>query len=743
MTSEKGYFERRGATGLCRVRPLRFFALIPLLIAFFFAQASAQNKYEKRNIDNITIQITGAEKDTALIEQYRLIARDAVGPAYSTPRIRDAIEMLYRSKKIETVAVTAALNASGNVDLIFVIKPKTQVQKVSIVIAPSEGDKVTEQELLFKLNLLTPGTAITEQALRDNADEILDYLRDRGFYKSEVTYEVHRMQNQNDVGVTFKVTPNAQATVSNFTVSIQGYDKPIPENSLKLKKGGNYSRDRLLADTTKIRDILKKDNYLAPELDDPRTTYDTDTNTISIELNGKVGPTVKIIVESDKSKVSSAVQTQLLPVKREGTLDYSAIVEGERRLENHFQEQGYFFANVTPVCSVKPQLSDTENNVIANETEFLCSFLGGEDLSGRDVEVKYRVDLDRHLRLTEIRLRGTSKLTIDDAKSVLRSQEANLLGIIPLFGYGRGYTSATILDDDATTIKSLMSELGYRDAQVHVNQGVTPNGDDLIITFEVEEGIPTVVENVSITGNKSVPTDELLAQLPGLTGLNYSRARMRNAAHKISEYYSNQGYYDARVIQSVTELGTDPAGEKRNVKIDFRIESEGKKVVINRIMVSGNVATSEEAILKALTLKPGDLLRSADIYTSEQNLYSSDAFSRVEIKPQPAGDGPDGSRLTDVIVNVEEQPPRLMTYGGGFSTDFGLSGSFDIRHVNLFGNLWQGGARVKMSQRQQLVQFDFRKSPVSAGRQESFCTPYAVCSISTGYDRHKILPVGV
>jgi len=108
-----------------------------------------------------------------------------------------------------------------------------------------------------------------------------------------------------------------------------------------------------------------------------------------------------------------------------------------------------------------------------------------------------------------------------------------------------------------------------------------------------------------------------------------------------------------------------------------------------------------------LTLVPGELLKSADIYTSEQNLYSSDSFSRVEIKPQAAGDGPDGSRLTDLIVNVEEQPPRLMTYGGGFSTDYGLSGSFDIRHVNLLGKLWQGGARIKMSQRQQLVQFAF------------------------------------
>jgi len=112
------------------------------------------------------------------------------------------------------------------------------------------------------------------------------------------------------------------------------------------------------------------------------------------------------------------------------------------------------------------------------------------------------------------------------------------------------------------------------------------------------------------------------------------------------------------------------------------------------------------AIMKALTLKSGELLKASDIYSSEQNLYGTDAFSRVDIKPQPKGDAPGGERLTDLIVNVEEQPARLLTYGGGFSTDVGLNGFFDIRHVNLFGKLWQGGARVKVSQRQQLVQFD-------------------------------------
>src|SRR6185436_2643843 len=101
---------------------------------------------------------------------------EALGTTYSTTRVRDAIEALYRTKKIATITVTAATNAAGNVVLVITVKRKTQAQKVEIVVGKTVGDPVTEQDLLFKLNLVTPGTVITEQVLSKNADDILDYL---------------------------------------------------------------------------------------------------------------------------------------------------------------------------------------------------------------------------------------------------------------------------------------------------------------------------------------------------------------------------------------------------------------------------------------------------------------------------------------------------------------------------------------------------------------------------------------
>ena len=131
----------------------------------------------------------------------------------------------------------------------------------------------------------------------------------------------------------------------------------------------------LAADVERIKDALRKENYLAPELDEPRVVYDSETNKINIAFTGKKGPLVEVTVEAERDKIGEGTQDRLLPLKREGTLDYAAIVEGERKLENHYQEQGYFFVDVMPVCSVEPPFAEGDASVIKNETEFLCSAL--------------------------------------------------------------------------------------------------------------------------------------------------------------------------------------------------------------------------------------------------------------------------------------------------------------------------------------------------------------------------------
>jgi len=681
-------------------------AVLVLLLSFvMIAQDGGQTDLDQKTIGTVTVS-TDPTVPATPTTSLRPVIVGLVGTPYNSTRIHDALVALYGTKLIAYASVTAKLNGTS-VELNFIVKPKSTVNRVTIEVTHGKGDKVTEQELLFKVNVLTTGTAITDQNLRANADIILDHLRERGYYRSEVTFEKKPVVNSTDVDIVFHVDLKEQAVVDKFNIDIKGLDQPIDMAKLDLRPGEGFSRQSLASDVEKLRSTLRKGDLIAPQLDEPRVTYDSDTNKVTIDINGSKGPLVTVVIDPDKAKPGESTLSKLLPIKKEGTLDYAAIVEGERRLENYYQEQGYFFADVTPVCSVDPPLSDGDRSTLPNGTEFLCSALASSELIDHKVEVRYKVDLSRRLKLTTIRIRGTDKLTYEDISTVLDSQPANLLGIIPLFGYGRGVTSQDILDEDASTVRSLMNELGYRDATVRVNQGVSPNSEDLIITFVVDEGLATVVEDVSIKGNTAFASDELLKKLPSLDAQNYSRARVRNAVRTLQAFYAEHGYFDARVTSSLTEPVDDASANVKRVKIELNVENEGKPVVIDRVMIAGNKKTKVSAIRRAIDLKPGNLLKSTDIYSSEQNLFGTDAFDEVTIKPQPAGNADNGDRKSDVIVKVNEQPPRVINYGGGFSTDLGVNGFFDIRHVNLFGRLWQGDASIRASRRQQLLQFDF------------------------------------
>ncbi len=415
-------------------RILFSFLFISGCLTFSIFAQNRLSEFEDMVISEVSVTFEGRDRDVSARDQFQVIARNALGERYSTVKVRETLETLYRTERISSISVEASGAAQNRVNLRFIIKRKTQVQKVTINIGNTVGDEITEEDILYRLNLVTPGNVVSEPILQKNADLILDYLRDRGFFKSEVGFVQQPGEDDTEVALIFNITPNAQATVEQFNIDIQGFDAAKIKEKLKLKPGEAFTRELLNQDVERIREALRKETFLAPNLNDPRVVFDAESNTITIELSGQVGAKVEITVDSEQEKVGERTQRRLLPVKREGTLDYSAIEEGRRRLETYYQEQGYFFAEVTPICSVIPEFAENEASYTVNETEVLCSALSGAELMDRTVNLRYEADLNRQLKLVDIRLEGTDRLPVDEIKPVLKSQEKSVLGIIPYLG---------------------------------------------------------------------------------------------------------------------------------------------------------------------------------------------------------------------------------------------------------------------------------------------------------------------
>lgn len=744
---------------------------VGLLWALLWGAAVAQTdlgRYEGRAISDIEITFENTPPDEATARELRAIMRLAPRSEYRAVRVREALQRIFDSEliaaaQVEVRPVSEAANAPVLVR--FAVRRPKRVSEIAFDVALPRNSPVTEDALRSRITALEPGGRVSEKLLGDNADAIQEYLRERGFFRAEVTAS-RQVDVRDTTGirerVVFQINLGTQATVSQFDVAIDGFDAEKlarVRRSFKLKEGSPYTREAFANDVEKLRKALIENGFLAPVVNDAQPVYDSSNNTIRLSVVGRVGPNVEVTVTD--FKLSKSEQRELLPVNREGIVDISTIVEGQRRLRNKLQLDGYFFAEVNYACTAVPELAD---NSIPNNTEQLCALLNPEDIGSRKITVNYLVDEGRQFTLSDIRIVGADNLPLPELplsviEPELRTQRANPLSFFNILGSRRGYTTEQLLAQDRRLIQTRLADLGYREAKVSARRGVSNTGDNdqLIITFAVTKGRLTRVAGVEFAGNTVFNSDDLRAAIarrgrercaereaallagrsveelpcyPTITGAPYSRSQARADGDAVQKLYADAGYFDARVEFSVDEA-TAPTTDEQAVKLTYTVRNEGKKVYINDIVVTGNERTKRAAILRAVPLKRGDLLRAEKLTISERNLYTTDSFRQINIRTRAVGENPDGSQLRDVVIEVEEDKTRTLEYGGGFSTDTGPFGFVGVRYANLFGKLQQGGARIRASRQQQLVRLDFldpRWRPYSQDR-------FMPLSISAQYQR--------
>ena len=697
-------------------KQLFVFCLLPTAFCLLlFGSARAQvGDYEGRPVAAMEVAFEGTPADAGAEAEFRTILKVAAGSDYSAVKVRQSLQDLFASDRVASarVEVTEVQPGGGRLTPIrvrFVIQRQLVIAGVTLQIGETTGTPVARDEIRARLNLLEPGRRFSLAAIDRNADEIQAYLRDRGYYNATVEH-TEQSDPSDATGtrrrVIYTITPGAPAHVGQFTIDIPSFDTQGVQSTLKLQPGTLFTRDILGDDVTRIRQALIARNLLAPTLEDPRVEFDREKNELNITLKGAVGPTV--YVSFINYTLSEKQQQQLLPIKREGNIDYSVLEEGARRVRNKLQEQGYFFSDVTAICTVTPPSKGT----VENGTQETCQNLNPQDLSGHTVNIAYNVELRRRLRLTDIRITGTNKLTYADVADELKSQKASAAGFIPfLGGYGRGVTSNAKLEEDRRTIEAHMRDFGYRKAQATVLQGISPTEDNLIITFNVEEGPLTRVADIQFRGESAFTADRLRKEIQTVIGGPYSPSQKRVDADRLLNLYAREGYIEAELQASTDEL--PKKGEDEQVSLVFTITKEGAKAIVNEIIVNGvtgNAATQRtkrDAIVRAIPLSEGDLLRADRITEAERALYLTDAFRQVLISQQPAGDGPNGTKKYDVIIDVEEKRPRVIEYGGGYSTDTGALGLLELTNVNFMNKLRQAAIRIRASQRQELIRFEF------------------------------------
>lgn len=226
------------------------------------------------------------------------------------------------------------------------------------------------------------------------------------------------------------------------------------------------------------------------------------------------------------------------------------------------------------------------------------------------------------------------------------------------------------------------------------------------ITFTVEEGEIYTFGKVALKTNlEKLNNEEMSDLIVAKEGERYNSVLIDKSTDALTYAAGSKGYAFAQVRPRANR-----DREKHTVALTYTI-TEGPRVYVERINISGNLRTLDRVIRRQMELVEGDAFNKVLLDKSEKNIRGLQYFSKVDVSQEPGS----SEDRTVVNVNVQEQSTGSLSLSFGFSSVDSAILGVSLTERNFLGRGLQVGTSVSLSKRQQLVQFQYT-DPYFLGR---------------------------
>lgn len=200
------------------------------------------------------------------------------------------------------------------------------------------------------------------------------------------------------------------------------------------------------------------------------------------------------------------------------------------------------------------------------------------------------------------------------------------------------------------------------------------------LTIQIEEGRPYYIGKIEFIGNKYYPDKLLNEYFDHQSGQIYNQEKILQKIYKsdikndISTIYSNNGYFLSNI--NLIEKFTN------NNSIDIKlIINEGKRSKWNKIIFSGNRATYDYIINKAMQSFPGNFFSNEDI---QQTYFQLSNMPFIEITKIKQNIIPHSNNNTvDIHWKLQEKIASQLQLQGGYGGGDNFVGTIGIVIANL------------------------------------------------------------
>jgi outer membrane protein assembly complex protein YaeT len=579
------------------------------------------------------------------------LVQTRVGQPLTIVDVRQTLTHLYGLGRFQDIRVIAARGERG-VALTYELVPRQTVDRLVF-----RGPLGLSQDRLRRAIVDRFGASPNPGRVREMADSLTSLYRDYGYQHSVVHVRVEAEQPEHSM-LVFEIDSGPRATIS--TVDIEG--RPLLTRATLLDRlyvapGEPYDRPEILAGIERVTDDLRERGYYEARVDH-KALFTIDGRSVDLIVSVEPGPHFEVAFQGDP--LPSRQRSELVPVRREGSVDQDLLEDSKRSIEEYLFGQGY-----------RDATADLARTGDEQEQRVVVSIKRG-----------------RRYEISDISFEGNQTITSGEIAEIVdvergdpwvRSTLENAAARVAEEYRRRGFVAATVKTDSVTA----------------TDPAATDGGDSVPVSVRITlvEGVRTVVGTINFTGNIALSADILQSALTLRPGEPYYAPRLSTDLDAVVLHYLNRGYQSATADAKV-----DFSEDRTRADLTFAIV-EGPQVFVDHILIVGNTRTRAETIQRELAVRSGQPLSFTDIVESQRRLSALGLFRRVRIT-ELRHPGAETSR--DLLVTVEEAPLTTIGYGVGLEGgrrlrrteeeegavevfEFAPRGFFEVGRRNLWG----------------------------------------------------------
>ncbi|MBD3184399.1 outer membrane protein assembly factor BamA [Candidatus Poribacteria bacterium] len=223
-------------------------------------------------------------------------------------------------------------------------------------------------------------------------------------------------------------------------------------------------------------------------------------------------------------------------------------------------------------------------------------------------------------------------------------------------------TSGKLLHENRAKILSLYQNKGYYLAEVKTDIEKVESDDAVTVKFNIEEGNKIEVEEIDIVGNRRVSDRDIRKQMKTKKGKRFDDEYFEGDLKAIIEYYHENGFINARIINADKDFNEDRTGLVVNIELEegpqFRIGSIAVNVVPFK---DEDQIYSEKEILEESELEEGDIFSHINFQMAlaKINKIYGDK-GRVSIQINEELEYKNEDEVVDITLNIAEGGPAYI-----------------------------------------------------------------------------------